>query len=60
MQRNKFLLGQIILKKKVMYHRAKHFGYTHSSVISCSQELDMLLNQYDETQRSFRHTTNIL
>lgn len=57
MQSNKFLLGQIILKKKVMYHRAKHFGYTHSSVISCSQELDMLLNQYHETQGFFSPTT---
>ena len=57
MQMKKFLLGQIILKKKVMYHRAKHFGYTHSSVISCSQELDILLNQYHEIQGSFRHTT---
>jgi stage 0 sporulation regulatory protein len=57
MQSNKFLLGQIILKKKVMYHRAKHFGLTHSSVILCSQELDMLLNQYHETQGFFRHTT---
>ena len=54
--KSKFLLGQIILKKKVMYHRAKHFGYTHSSVISCSQELDILLNQYHEAQGSLRHT----
>lgn len=44
-----FLLGQIILKKKVMYHRAKHFGYTHSSVVACSQELDVLLNQYQKS-----------
>ena len=53
MQSKMFLWGQIILKKKVMYHRAKHFGFTHSSVIACSQELDILLNQYQEIQKSF-------
>ena len=53
MQSKMFLLGQIILKKKVMYHRAKHFGFTHSSVVACSQELDVLLNQYQEIQGSY-------
>jgi len=43
-----FLLRQIILKKKVMYHRAKYFGFTHANVVACSQELDVLLNQYQE------------
>jgi stage 0 sporulation regulatory protein len=54
MQSKNFLLGQIILKKKVMYHRANHFGFTHSSVVACSQELDMLLNQYQEIHGSFK------
>ncbi|QBP41241.1 aspartyl-phosphate phosphatase Spo0E family protein [Paenisporosarcina antarctica] len=49
---SKILLGKITLKKKVMYHKAKHFGLTHSSVVACSQELDLLLNQYQETQAS--------
>ena len=54
MQNKNFLLGQIILKKKVMYHRANHFGFTHSSVVACSQELDKLLNQYQEIHGSFK------
>lgn len=58
MQSKKFLLRQIILKKKVMYHRANHFGYTHSSVVACSQELDMLLNEYQEIHGSFKRMTN--
>lgn len=40
------LLGQIHLKKRIMYSRAKNFGMTHDSVVACSQELDMLLNKY--------------
>lgn len=55
----KKLLGQIILKKKVMYHRAKHFGYTHPSVLACSQELDVLHNQYKKIQESYRQLTKI-
>ncbi|MFC6041130.1 Spo0E family sporulation regulatory protein-aspartic acid phosphatase [Paenisporosarcina macmurdoensis] len=54
MQSKNFLLGQIILKKKVMYHRANHLGFTHSSVVACSQELDMLLNQYQEIHGSLK------
>jgi stage 0 sporulation regulatory protein len=54
MQNKNFLLGQIILKKKVMYHRANHLGFTHSSVVACSQELDTLLNQYQEIHGSFK------
>ena len=53
------LLGKIILKKEVMYHRAKHFGYTHPSVLACSQELDVLLNQYQKIQESYRQLTKI-
>lgn len=43
-----FLLGQINIKRRVMYYKAKHFGFTHSSVVACSQELDSLLNRYQE------------
>jgi len=50
MQEKQFLLGQIALKRKVMYHRAKHLGINHFSVIRCSQELDLLLNQYQDFQ----------
>jgi len=53
MQRKMFLLGKIILKKKIMYYRAKHLGITHSSVIACSQELDVLLNQYQGIQEFY-------
>jgi stage 0 sporulation regulatory protein len=48
----KSLLGEkslsirIGIKRKVMYRRAKHFGYTHPFVVSCSQELDELINRY--------------
>ena len=51
---SKKLLGQIISKKKIMYERAKHFGYKHPSVLECSKELDVLLNQYQEIQESNR------
>lgn len=44
------LLGQIKLKQKVMYNRANKLGRTHSSVIESSQELDLLLNKYQEIQ----------
>ncbi|WP_322789568.1 aspartyl-phosphate phosphatase Spo0E family protein [Paenisporosarcina antarctica] len=40
------LLTQIKLKKRIMYMRANLFGRTHSSVVTCSQELDTLLNKY--------------
>jgi stage 0 sporulation regulatory protein len=51
---SKKLLGQIILKKKIMYERAKHFGYKHPSVLECSKELDVLLNQYQKIQEFYR------
>jgi len=44
--RKKILLGQIKLKQKDMYMKAKVLGFTHPSVVSCSQELDNLLNRY--------------
>lgn len=46
------LLGQIKLKQKDMYLEAKIFGFTHPRVIRCSQELDDLLNTYQELDAS--------
>ncbi len=40
------LLRQIKMKKRNMYQKAKLFGFTHASVVACSQELDTLLNKY--------------
>lgn len=44
--RKKLLLGRIKLKQKYMYVKAENLGFTHPSVIRCSQELDTLLNRY--------------
>ena len=44
------LLGQIKLKQRIMYNKATKLGRTHSSVILCSQELDILLNRYQDIQ----------
>ena len=44
--RKKILLGRIKLKQKDMYVKAENLGFTHPSVIRCSQELDTLLNRY--------------
>lgn len=40
------LLNQIYEKQKDMYLQAKNYGFTHPTVIRCSQELDTLLNTY--------------
>jgi len=50
LESNHLLLGQIQVKKRDMYKKAKHFGFTHPCVISCSQELDTLLNKYQKIQ----------
>lgn len=42
----KALLLRIELKKKDMYRKAKNLGFTHPTVVTCSQELDELLNRY--------------
>ena len=44
--KNKELLNQIYEKQKDMYLQAKNYGFTHPTVIRCSQELDTLLNTY--------------
>lgn len=40
------LLGKIVLKKRAMYRKAKLFGIKDSRVVTCSQNLDELLNKY--------------
>ena len=39
-------LMQINIKKKEMMMKAKRYGRTHPSVVKCSQQLDVLLNQF--------------
>ncbi|WP_156028879.1 aspartyl-phosphate phosphatase Spo0E family protein [Sporosarcina sp. D27] len=39
------LLLRIKVKRKVMYKKAEHLGFTHPSVVECSRELDILLNR---------------
>ncbi|MFC6040688.1 Spo0E family sporulation regulatory protein-aspartic acid phosphatase [Paenisporosarcina macmurdoensis] len=39
-------LKQINSKKREMYKKAKCLGMVHPLVVACSQELDVLLNQY--------------
>lgn len=36
----------IEIKRKIMYKKAKHLGFTHPTVVNCSQKLDGLLNKY--------------
>ncbi|SOC05639.1 stage 0 sporulation regulatory protein [Ureibacillus xyleni] len=36
----------IEMKRKDMYKKAHTFGFTHPETVSCSQELDTLLNLY--------------
>lgn len=40
------LLKKIEFKKRYMYKQAKNFGFRDSRVVSCSQDLDELLNKY--------------
>ena len=42
----KSLLLRIELKKQEMYRKANVLGLTHPIVVTCSQELDELLNRY--------------
>lgn len=44
----KALLFQIAIKRKIMYKKAKNYGFTHPAVVECSQELDVLLNKYQK------------
>lgn len=45
---SKALLVLIDLKRKDMYQKAQNYGFTHPIVVSCSQELDQLLNKYQK------------
>ena len=36
----------IEIKRKDMYNKAKNLGFTNPQVVTCSQELDLLLNKY--------------
>ncbi|TQR17533.1 aspartyl-phosphate phosphatase Spo0E family protein [Psychrobacillus vulpis] len=44
----KALLIRIGIKRKGMYRMAMKLGYTHPLVVSISQELDHLLNRYQD------------
>ncbi|NEU32271.1 aspartyl-phosphate phosphatase Spo0E family protein [bacterium LRH843] len=46
------LLGLISIKKREMYAKAKHYGLTDPRVVTCSQDLDILLNRYQELQEN--------
>lgn len=52
------LLNQIYEKQKDMYLQAKNYGFTHPTVIRCSQELDTLLNTYQnlDSLKSKQHS----
>ncbi len=39
---------RINVKRTEMVKKAKSFGFTHPTVVSCSQELDLLLNRYQD------------
>ncbi|WP_041054071.1 aspartyl-phosphate phosphatase Spo0E family protein [Jeotgalibacillus campisalis] len=42
------LLKQINQKRVDMYNKAAKFGFTNDHVVQCSQELDTLLNEYQD------------
>ncbi len=42
----KFLKVAIEMKRKDMYRKAQDLGFTHPETVTCSQELDALLNVY--------------
>ena len=54
------LMGQIELKKRQMYRSAKRFGFTDSRVVTCSQNLDVLLNRYQEINEGNFRTSEFL
>ncbi|WP_232725642.1 aspartyl-phosphate phosphatase Spo0E family protein [Bacillus sp. FJAT-44742] len=41
----------IKIKKKKMYKKAKRYGLTDERTVHCSQELDVLLNKYQELKK---------
>lgn len=50
-EKNVNLKRQIQKKQKEMYKKGRDYGLTHPLVVSISQELDTLLNQYQEIHR---------
>ncbi len=42
----KVLKVAIEMKRKDMYKKAQDLGFTHPDTVTCSQELDALLNVY--------------
>lgn len=58
LEKKEILLGQIKMKQKIMYNKAKNLGRTHASVIACSQELDLLLNKYQGILTSDKQLNN--
>ncbi|QPC46139.1 aspartyl-phosphate phosphatase Spo0E family protein [Mangrovibacillus cuniculi] len=55
--RQKRLLHMIHLKREEMIILGLTKGLTHSSTVDCSQELDHLLNKYDEESKNPNHWT---
>ncbi|MFD1736137.1 Spo0E family sporulation regulatory protein-aspartic acid phosphatase [Bacillus salitolerans] len=62
-----YLISQIEKKRQEMHQAASTFGFTHIKTIHCSQELDLLINnflnlsQYQKTLAKTNHekeTTN--
>lgn len=51
LEKKNLLREQIKSKQRDMYSKAKHFGLTHPIVVACSQELDSLLNRYQNIQQ---------
>ncbi|PLR69398.1 MULTISPECIES: aspartyl-phosphate phosphatase Spo0E family protein [Bacillaceae] len=52
------LLASIDLKRKEMIDTAKTGGYTSVGAVQCSQELDMLLNKYQQLLFEEENKTN--
>ena len=42
------LLTEIGIKRQDMYRKANDLGLSHPTVVACSQELDRLLNKYQQ------------
>ncbi|RHW38371.1 aspartyl-phosphate phosphatase Spo0E family protein [Lysinibacillus yapensis] len=40
----------IEMKRKDMYKKANNLGFTHPETVTCSQELDALLNIYSHKE----------
>ncbi|WP_281259207.1 aspartyl-phosphate phosphatase Spo0E family protein [Alteribacillus bidgolensis] len=54
------LLSQITLKKKEMHRKADLYGLTDPRTVDSSQELDILLNEYQRIQTKSKKVCSIL